>query len=172
MVARDVYPQWLTLTQVVESAANTFTEAITQMPVRLSARQVVEILGIELQRVGGLINAIDSDLDAFSKIQLSKKSGNVALNSSDLLALHETRITIAAMESTETGAGLTMSQSTVFLDFASGGKGFLFAGQQVHLGVVSGAAAMSVITGRGRILYRIVTVSAEELIGILAQDNA
>jgi len=166
----DTYPQWLNMTPVSEAAAGTFIEQQTVMPVRIDNRQVLEILGVETEISGGSQSAVDADTEVEIVIQLTKRTqtARVALQDPDIVHLRSQLVAQQYAEATETGGGPYSYSKTRYTDYASGGKGFLVAAQSLFLGVV-GSATIAVVTARCRFLYRLVKVSAEELIGLVQQ---
>lgn len=173
MPMHDVHPQWFNLNRAQESAVETLNEAETPLPIRISDRQVMEILGIMWLIKGTAPGALAADHTSTRHAQLTKRSiGTAAI---DLIPRNNI-IDWVEFESNfsivTTGAGYNNRENTVWHDFAGSGNGPLLASQSIFLQVVtiedttpgSERAAASV-----RILYRLVEVSAQELIGLVQE---
>ena len=170
-MATDKFPQWLNLTSVTESASAVYTQSETQMPVRIGALEVMEILAIEFEITGGLFVSIDQDLTNVLQAQITRNSQTamIALNDSDIVDKVRYVESLMYAESTETGGAGFSSERVTLHDFGLGGKGFLFAGQQMFVGVDQFSGTPTVSTCNARILYRLVKVTANELVGLVRQ---
>lgn len=170
----DIYPQWFNLNRAQEAVLETPNEVETQMPIRISDRQVMEILGIMWHIKGSLPGNLAIDATSTVHAQLTKRP--IAPANIDLIP----RNNIIDWVSFETNFSLITSgagyngprENVIWHDFSSSGRGFLLASQSIHLLVVtitdadgaSERAAASV-----RILYKLVEVSAQELIGLVRE---
>lgn len=174
MPMHDVYPQWFNLNRAQEPTIETLDEAETPMPIRISDRQVMEVLGIMWHIKGSLPATAGVDVTSTVHSQLTKRSilpGGIDLiprnNIIDWVSF-ETNLSVIT-----SGAGYNGPRDNVIWhDFSSSGRGPLLASQSVFLQVVtiedvalgSERAAASV-----RMLYKLVEVSAEELIGLVQE---
>lgn len=171
----DIHPQWFNLNRAKEAALETLVEVETPMPIRISDRQVMEILGIMWLIKGSLPPS--SGLDTASNIhsQLTKRSIGTA--GIDLIP----RNNIIDWVSFETNFSLVGAagtsyngprQNVVWHDFSSSGRGFLLASQSIFLQVVTASdvdGASELAAASVRILYKLVEVSAQELIGLVQE---
>lgn len=169
----DTYPQWFNLNRAKEPAVETLNEVETAMPVRIGERQVMEILGVMWNVVGGPPASV-GDLVHLIEAQLTKRSiGTVT--GFDLVPRNNIIDWVGwytVFSLTTSGQAAVQREMTVWHDFAAGGRGPLLASQSIFLQVHtvedlspgSEVAAASV-----RILYKLVTVSAEELIGLVQE---
>lgn len=170
-MAADKFPQWLNLTSVTESAAAVFTQSQTAMPVRISALEVMEILAVEYEITGGLFASLDADVTNVVQAQITEdsQSAMIALNNSNVIDKVRLIENIIFSESTETGGAGFSTIRTILHNFAPNGKGFLYAGQSMFVGVDQFSGNPTVMTANIRILYRLVKVTANELIGLVRQ---
>ncbi len=157
------------MTPAVETSINTFIETETQMPVRISDRQVIEVLGVETH-VNSVLGSGDLDEQFGVELAITKTTQTAVqvLSNSNMVHRRFAGGFMEFAEATETGGGPGMIELTQFVDYAKSGKGFLVAANALFLGII-GVAQNNTRRVDARILYRIVTVSAEELIGLVSQ---
>lgn len=170
-MAVDKFPQWLNLTSAVQTSATGFIESETAMPVRIQALEVMEILAIEYEFSGGSMQSVDAEFSnaLIANIYENSRTANIALNDSRCVDKAIIVLSMVTPESTETGAAGYAYENIILHDFAKGGKGFLYAGQSMFVGVDQDALAVSLLTVAARVLYRLVKVTANELIGLVRQ---
>ncbi len=169
---KDVFPQWINLTAVVESTPGTYATVETTMPVQIDASQVIEVLGMEWDFGGAALSAVDADFDSFVTSQITVSIQTAELNLGDRRVVDKAKIRVntSYAESTETGGAGFATQPVIMHDFASSGKGFLVAAQSLHHGIDQvGSSAATAANCTARMLSRLVTVSSRELIGIVLQ---
>lgn len=168
----DVYPQWLNLTRAAEATAGTFVETETQMPVQLQHREVIEVLAVQWRLNGGGVGAsgLAADLNAALQGQITKvtKASMANLPDSTVVDSIQIQAQFAYAEATETGAVQQTEHRVVLHNFANAGHGFLVASQSLFC-AAQGSATLAKVQVGARILYRIVTVSAEELLGLVRE---
>lgn len=168
-MAVDKYPQWLNIGSLAESAANTYTEVEVQAPARLSAFEVLEILGVEFRmNPGGTVADADEDAVLIFQVTETTQTGNVNMNNPDLISQVKQQLRQEAFEATETGGAGWAIDQTMYVDYAAGGNGFLSAAQSLFLGI-QGTGHAAISSCSARLLYKIVKVSANELIGLVSQ---
>lgn len=169
--AADKFPQWLNLTTTIQTVATDYKESETKVPVRIQALEVMEILGVEYEIVGAAMNGKDADFTNNILMHLASDSRStiIDLTSSKCLDKHGQIVSGQAMEVTETGAAGYAYKSIVWHSFAAGGKGFLYGQDQIFLGIDQDTIAQNLLTVRARVLYRLVKVTATELVGIVKQ---
>jgi len=167
----DVYPQWLNLTSVTEAVAGTLKQSETKMPIRIENLQVMEILKIQFEITGGSISGIDADHFAGINGQITETSETtlLALNDRNLIQNFRKLMVMQFAESTETGGGAFTIDYVFEFDYDVGGKGFLYAGVSMFLAVKQDSSAPGVASLNARLLYKLVKVSANELIGLVRQ---
>ena len=166
-MAKDKFPQWLNLTSVTESAAATFTQSETTMPITID-RQVMVIEKIQYEITGGLFASLDADNTNVVQAQITEDSQTamISLNNNNVVDKVRINESIVFAESTETGGAGLSTQRVILHDF---GKGFLYAGAKMFVGVDQFSGAPTVMTANIRILWRIVTVTEAELLGLVRQ---
>lgn len=162
------------MTPVTESVVGTFTQTETQLPVRIDARQVMEILGVEYQvPPGNIASAGGTSTDEFQNgmTQITKRSQSAEIALSDADCVDKVKIWTMDKfaEATETGGAGFNGDEVIWHDFASSGFGFLVASQSMFLAIDWTTVHTPVLTSQARLLYRLVKVSAEELIGLVSQ---
>ncbi len=168
---KDQFPQWLNLNTVVEASAGTQVEVETIVPVRISDRQVMEVLLVHWDASAGNFTTIDADRAVSTRFTITKRTKGTAttvLDDPDVIDAVIIAKELQFAEATETGGGMSQIENTIIHDFSSSGHGFLVAAQSIFMSV-RGDAAVAAARSRARILYKLVTVSAEELIGLVSQ---
>lgn len=171
-IAIDKYPQWLNLTGIAANG-ETYAESETTLPIRISDRQVMEVLAVEFDHQQDPFASpatTDPDTQQKHSLQITTRSKTVILgiNEPDLIDKSIVNQESQYSEVTEAGGAGMSSENVVLHDFAGSGKGFLVASQSLFLGIDTTTAANS-RTSDARILYRLVKVTAEELIGLVQQ---
>lgn len=169
----DKFPQWLNLTEAKEVVAGTAIESSTNTPSTPETATIMEILGVEHSLLGGDIIGILTSKSVNIRGSISGKSSGatpaiVEIDDPDCLSVETITVAQTAFEATETGAAGSAARRTIFTDYAAGGKGFLYAGKTIY-SQVDGSVSASVVTHKCRVLYRLVKVTATELVGLLAQ---
>lgn len=159
----DEYPQLLHLNPTPQATINTYAEVVTNTPVVIGAEThwVMEILKVYMS----IVTAFDAhNANMVAHLSSRLKTAIITFNDPDC---------IAAYCITAGGAVLAGSESTqrvLEIDMqGANGKGFLFAGKQLHLGISSSGLTTLKPTVACMILYRLVEVKAEELIGLATQ---
>mgnify|MGYP001454210536 CR=1 FL=1 len=171
-MAKDEYPQWMTMPVVTESAVGTYTTESKQTPVVRESSKVMEILAVEWELDDAShvsIGAASGDEKFQSRAQLTtdEKADIGSMATKGLIDKFGKETHSQFAEADETGGAGFSSVDTVLHNFAQGGKGFLTAAETFHLGVKGNSGENAVIGVSCRILYRLVKVSAEELLGLL-----
>lgn len=171
MPMHDVFPQWFNLNIAKEAVLETLVEVETAMPVRIGERQVMEILGILWNINAGGAPAPQEKTVQF-QAQLTKRAAGIT--SFDLVPKNNIIDWVGFREIhqfTTSGAGQMVREQVIWHDFASGGHGFLLASQSIFLQVVTtiDAGAAQLGSASVRMLYKLVQVSAEELIGLVQE---
>ena len=131
---------------------------------------MIEILKVEteLQNPVDLGTALISETIVTVGISKGTPSARERKNDPNLIYSHAKSTHLDYAEATESGGGATSQDMMHTEDFAQGGRGFLIATDNIRLWIISsGESATNTVYGR--ILYRIVKVSAEELIGLVSQ---
>lgn len=173
MPMHDVHPQWFNVNLAKESVLETLVEVETPLPIRVSERQVMEILGVMWNINAGQQPGIAVDHGAQFQAQLTKRAiGATSFdlvprnNIIDWVGFRETFILVTS------GATISMREQTIWHDFASSGKGPLLGSQSIFLQVVSTSdinGSMQLGSASVRILYKLVEVTATELIGLVQE---
>ena len=167
------FPSWLNLNTALEAAAGTAVEVETTLPVRIGESQVVEILAVQWDIIIGSPAGNTADLVADVIASLSKRSSGstpavVELSDPDCIDRVTIRQAIIALEATETGAGGLSQKLTIYHNFAHGDKGFLVAANSLFL-AIDGLSTLAVSQAFCRVLFRLVKVSAQDLLGLVSQ---
>lgn len=169
MPLQDIFPQWLNLTPITESAANTYTQSETKVNPP-SGQHVMEILAVETEQAKPDVAAGATGSRA-TRMQITTrtKSALTTLEDPDVIWKQVRRTETVYAEATETGGGPTALPLEVDLrDYSTSGKGFLVASQSIFLaGHGSGQGAVGVY--RGRILHKWVKVTSAELVQLTRQ---
>lgn len=168
---RDQNPQWLN-GYVIESAANTYTEAAIQTPVVNTAG--VKPMVMEILRIFFFgLNTIElrNILDVRKTIVLLKKSQSAMVRPDhpDCIAAVEGDITVidtAATDGTIVSVGPISPQVIELTD--GQGNGYLCGSKQIFLGLQS-VNASAVKNASIKILYRLKSVEPTEMLGILSE---
>jgi len=160
-----VNPQTLGLI-VVESAANTFTQAEVGIPVlrtgiSATRAQVIEALWVEWQVPAGSQAAADG---VDMQLTTSSQAALVTLNDPDILARYSDVVAF-------TTSGATRTQLIVKQDLTDGaGHGLIVATNAIFIGVI-GSSQSGALTARCRLAYRFKNVSLQEFIGLSIQQS-
>ena len=162
----DVNPQFQTM-NVVESAANTFTQSTINVPVlrvgmSSSRAQVIELLGIDVFWPKGDLGSADQ-ID----IQLSTSSKTA------LSTLDDPDVVIRDYKENNLVGAAGMYEVTGYkrYDFTDGaGHGIIIATPQLFW-AVQGTSQGSALTLAGRLFYRFKNVSLTEFVGLSLQQN-
>lgn len=157
------------MTKTVESAANTYTETETKTPVRDNL--IMEVLAVEFEINTLLTNSLQGNhTGAILQIGQKASTDSDTINNRDKVSSWRPGMENIAMEATETGTGGASQPLVEYRDYGSagGGKGFLIASPSLFLGI-KGSVQIAARTATCRILYRLVKVSTEELIGLLRE---
>lgn len=170
----DVSPQWFQLSNVTLTAANTFNQGTTSIPVQRLAFGRGKSLVMELLKVEFTYPEWDSNPSAGGQIA----NAGMQLSTTSLAALDDSNPLVLAFRQqtwrgafTAAGSYITVSTTPIVADLTDGaGHGVLFAGDTIYLGcnttAFAGAATFSC-----RILYRWKEVSLEEYIGIVQSQQ-
>ena len=162
----DQKPQFMNLS-AVESAANTYTEIATSTPVvpAISAGKsiVMEILKIFIYTTP--MPQVANQLSTLDVWVLKKKVGSVPLPSDSNIVTYGSR-------SIACGAAIgpvVYWNEPIELDLTDGqGNGYLFGNKEIIVAVDTNNV-VAVFTAYVKILYRLVEVSSNELLGILQE---
>lgn len=159
--SRDEHPQWYRL-QVVESAANTYTEESipTSLPINAGngKMMVANLLKIFVHSKSG--DMVNADEKGYS-IHDREKTDLESYDSAGVLV----RDTVNSILTVE---GANILNNTRVYDLSDGnGHGVLFAKERIFFGIrgIGQGAALSAEFG---ILFTLKEVTAEELIGIIS----
>lgn len=174
-MAKDIFPQWLNLTFVTLNST-TIVVAETNTP-KMGENQVLEILKVQydidmpsLSSAAAVSN--DEDNELLIAITQGSNPGTdtlVRLNEQRCIDFFHKKESSQFAEATETGGGPFVSKFVYIHDFTDGsGKGFLVASEKIYM-QAQGSNATMIDIQRARILHRIVTVSASELISLSRQ---
>ena len=167
----DVKPQWLRLGIPTLSAGN-YAESETRTPVVAGGKLVMEILKIQYDLpTPDMSSAGASSADELAQhdVHLSSKSETVIQNFIENTVIDKARTKVMSQfaEATETGGAGFVVEEIVVHDLTDGrGNGVLYAAQAIFLGSLT--SGITTVSPRVRILYRLVKVSADELLGIIA----
>lgn len=166
---KDEHPQQLVIS-VTESTVNTWTVAEVSTPILQNVGDntaiVMEILGVDFTlNPPDVINVTDTSIRAFLLHQT--KASEPTLTDSDVIHRQVRRSAVIDTAATDATVVIINEADTRYVPLSSGGKGILHARKSIYLGIVgsNNSAAKEAVA---RILYRLVTVSAQELVGMLA----
>lgn len=173
-MANDVHPQWFNINVAKEAVLETLVEVETPMPVRIGQRQVMEILGVLWNINAGLDGNASIAVTLQFQAQLTKRSAGITSfdlvpknNIIDWVGFRETQTIVTS------GGARAVREQTIWHDFAAGGRGPLLASQSIFLQVLTTTDQPAQPTQLGsasvRILYKLVQVTAEELIGLVQE---
>lgn len=173
-MAVDKYPQFMRLSRATEAVAGTAVETETQTPVRRSESLVMEILMAEFEFSGGGCGDTDADVAIEEKASITTRTSGstpavARLNDSSLISLAKIRYNVEYGEATETGGGGWSENRITRNDYSSSGYGFLCAANSLFLQVDGSTSCEGVLAADARILYRLVKVTANELVGLVEQ---
>lgn len=170
----DVSPQWFSLSDLTLSAANTFTEQSTGIPVqRLSQKKgkslVMEVLQVHFNQPDWDSNPAAGGNVATASIELTTRSLNAFDSSNPSVIAYSQR----AWRGAFTAAGSYFSTNTdpeIINTNDGAGHGILVATDNIFLsGNTTNFAGAAVF--RCRIMYRWKEVSLEEYIGIVQSQQ-
>lgn len=167
----DRYPQWMNLPSLVETTGGTFRQdAGTNTPVVRQSSKVMEILGVQWEIDFSGLQGIAADLQGqvIGEISTRVQTGIVGIENRDTIDGQKIEFSFAFPEATESGCAAIGLNQSFWHGFSQGGHGFLTAAPTFFLGVL-GFTGASQSRVRTRILYRLVQVSAAELIGLLTE---
>lgn len=173
MPMHDVHPQWFNLNLAKEEVLETLIEVETPLPIRVSDRQVMEILGVMWNINAGQQPGVAVDHGAQFQAQITKRS--IGTSGIDLIPRNNIIDWVGFREIfalVTSGAAFSMREQTIWHDFGSSGKGPLLASQSIFLQVVSTTdinGTMQLGSASVRVLYKLVEVSAMELIGLVQE---
>lgn len=154
--SKDINPQMMRM-QVVESAANTFTEANFATPSLLEAGYVMEILRITtaLESIPDISGGDRYEVAIYDRT----KSAIPAHSDDGVLVSYKRHIGLATQGGSEFG-------SVHIWEFTDGaGNGLLYAGKRLYIAVL-GESQTNPQTIGAQILYRLKKTSVEEIIGL------
>lgn len=163
----DTYPQWFRPNTVIESSAGAYTESSQAVtPVNRQTNQVMEILLVQWDIDFSGHQGPGADQQVNIDASLITQEGQAStLPVDDSRCIDHIKFEYAVIVIT-TGVGLSVTETTIIHDFASSGHGFLTAAPLFFLSVDSDSN-LAAHRARCRVLYRLVTVSDTELIGML-----
>lgn len=157
---RDIFPQILRGT-VTESSANTFTEVSVRTPVSRFFGAGGKALVMEILKVVVLFRPDTLAEDSVLEAQLTAESQTtiVGLQDSSLIArFHQSANLVTS--------GAVAWENVKIHDLQAGGKGLLYGGDEVFFGSRSSNQTAARVYDF-QIIYRLVEVDAQELIGII-----
>ena len=171
LMAVDRWPQWLNLTTAVQTVATDYIQSETSAPVRLASLEVMEILGVEWSFLGASMQGLDAEFANILRAHISKatRGSPAALNDPNVIDQMNIQLQTFFPEATETGGAGQSDQRVIYHDFSSSGKGFLSAATAFFLGIDQDSQAQNLMTVQARMLYKIVKVTANELVGLISQ---
>jgi len=169
----DVNPQFMNLS-VTQSAADTFTQITTQIPIQrlatMGRAQVMEVLKVIFQS-SDIITATAPLVTKSVQIALTTKSFGAAVNLNEptCFAIYQKGATNAF---TAAGTGMIANEIEPYvLDLTDGaGHGFLVASDNIFLQASSVGTGVS-NSGFVKILYRWKDVSVQEYVGIVQSQS-
>ena len=171
-MAVDKYPQWMNLTPI---AVNGTTFAESQTNTNIPDGKVIEVLKLQYQitlPTEASAGAASGDFANQLTINVNKRTQDamqVLTHQQTIDLVRYVNEVVYGLATEDGGAQVANGEQTVIHDLTDGnGRGPLMAPDAVFLGV-QGSNGNMTQTQRARILYRIVTVSALELIQILKQ---
>jgi len=169
VLAVDKHPQYLTWV-LTESAANTFTELRIPLPLGLVGG-AQQNMAIEITKVvwdndrPNRVDEIDTRFDSHLSVRPKTAAGN--MGDGDIIDKLQVEI-----QSTGAVAGFDFETNAFrpqYHDLDDGnGNAPIYAAQTLFVGA-QGVGNTSPRTTRGRAYYRMVRVSAQELLGLAAQ---
>lgn len=174
-MAKDIFPQWLNLTLVTLNGT-TIVVSETNTP-KMGENQVLEILKVQYDITMPVLASLGATSgDESNELLISLTIGSnpgivglIRLNEQRCLDFFHYKEETQYAEAGETGGGPMSALLTWIQDFTDGtGKGFLVATERIFMQGQGSNANMSQIQ-RARILHRVVTVSASELISLSRQ---
>lgn len=166
---RDVNPQFLGLT-VTESAANTYTQGTgVATPVVM---QMADGRALVMELLKLFVKVSEPEIVAATRCQvgwqLTRKSQTalLTLDHPDILGYDVTDINSIGARTAE-ATGCIRSQAIQGIDLTDGnGNGILYAGATLYI-AVKGVSCTTAKTCALKVLYRLKTVNANELVGML-----
>jgi len=158
---------------ITEASAGTgVTSSAVRTPVQTESRLVMEVLYVRSWLAGGNPGGVDADHAGTRRSTLTTKDPNGVIgfpSDASVIDLFLGDLNQQFAESTETGgagSAITGYQYTPLHD--GNGKGQLVAATEFFQ-TVDGQVSQSVLRADHRVGYRLVRVSAEELLGLIAQ---
>lgn len=168
----DKHPQYLHFS-ASQSAADTTTTTTLSLPKEAFAHPtsptIIEILAVYFDWDGNFVE--DTEDSIIRCFITTRNSGTTATNVSDpsLLAWDTLRTTTLQAVGT-TGFFVTANYPKMF-DCSPDGTGILVATDNIYIQITNTATLGSVLSCRGKILYRFVKVGLSEYVGILQSQQ-
>jgi len=162
----DVNPQY-TSTQIVESAANTFTQGSINLPVLRGKTsngkyQVIELLKMMANITGN--DGATASVRSFSISTASKSTAVPNINDPDVLYHYDDTITI-------TTSGLYVQENPIEYDFTDGAGHGLIVATETMFFQLQGVSQTNALTANVRIIYRFKNIGVDEFVGLAIQQN-
>lgn len=170
----DVNPQWFTLPPIACSAANTFTETLTPLPVQRFNQKSGKSLVLEVLKVQIFFPEWDANPAA---------GGNVAVAAYQLGTISQTAVNAGNPQNiisanrtwrgafTAAGSYFGTSENPFTLDLTDGdGHGLLVATDSIFQDVITSSFA-GAASFNARILYRWKQITLQEYIGIVQSQQ-
>ena len=169
-IAKDEYPQWWLLATAKESTDGTYLEtAAERSPIVIHSDRVMEILGYQWE-FSGVLNP-DANVDASGSIrgQVTSKSKTAMslIDDADVVVKESIFLHREFAEGTPTGGAGWAAKATGYVSWSDNGKGPLYAMPEVFV-AVQGDTEWQTTNFSVKILYRLVKVTKDELLGLLA----
>ena len=165
-MVQDKYPQWMKM-RIVESAAATYTKVEFQTPVISGPNSyyIMNVLGFYNEILFG---------DGAQLVTLKSTGGGIMLtkdeHSAGVLPDHEDAIIYFSMHPlTLTSGAVVMSATWVPVNDGQG-NGILISDTKVWLSIQGDTDNATALTGNLWLLYKMVKVSANELLDMLQDD--
>jgi len=170
VLAVDKHPQYLTWV-LTESAPDTYTELRIPLPLGLVGG-AQQNMAIEITKVvwdndrPNRVAEVDTRFDSHLSVRPKTAAGN--MGDGDIIDKQQVEI-----QSTGAVAGFDFETNAfrpVYHDLSDGdGNAPIYAAQTLFVGVEGSGGNTAARTSRGRAYYRMVRVSAQELLGLAAQ---
>lgn len=169
-MGKDIYPQFMRMPRVTEAVAGTFIQSPSiPTPVQLEDNIVMELLWVDLELDGGgaQANADDVSFELEAQITHQTQAALLGYDNGALIAKFKETIQLIWAEATETGGQSIVYKGTFREELANkDGRGVLFAGKQLFLGV-RGSSGVAALATSCRIAYRLVKLPQTEAIGLI-----
>lgn len=166
---KDVQPQWLSLGSVTETAANTFTQGSCDTPIVMQLgngkAMVMELLKIQvLVTPPSILAATQCTVNWY--VASKSMSSSPLLSEPSLIAFDQEMV--VGQAAITPGAPHFQVMKTYDLQDANG-RGIICGSRHLYMGILgaNNGAAKNI---QGRILYRLIEVNAQELIGIISDS--